>query len=92
MTNDPPMGDLDICGICDGSPHVVGCPEHEDYDDARVAYARADDRADAGTASYWVDETFAAAARDVGLFEEFALREGVAEFTAALRRREIVRL
>jgi hypothetical protein len=25
------VGELDICDLCDASPHVAGCPRHPDY-------------------------------------------------------------
>ena len=87
----PCIGVLDICDICDSSPHAVGCPRHVDYDDARVEYVRTDSPDDVGTASFWVEETFGAAALEAGESKESALREGVAEFREAVRRGELRR-
>ena len=83
------VGELEICNLCDGAPHLSGCPLHRDYDNERVVYARTDAIDDAGPASYWVDDTFAAAARDSGEPEEESLREGIREFHSALQRGDI---
>lgn len=85
-------GELEICELCGGSPHVLGCPYHPRYDDDRYMYERVDATDDKGPASYWVDDTFAAAARSEGLDEDAALREGVEEFARALRDGELRRV
>lgn len=83
-------GELDVCSLCDSSPHELGCPEHPHFDDDGVAYSLVDAEDDAGPASHWVNDTFAAAARDAGLDEKAALAEGVSEFRAALDRGELI--
>ena len=85
------IGELDVCLLCDSSPHVVACPEHPNFADERLTYALANYAQDVGTAAYWVEDTFAAAARDAGLDERAALVEGIEEFTAALERGELRR-
>lgn len=67
----------------------MGCPRHPEYDDERVTYERTDAPDERGPASFWVGDTYAQAARDAGVRGDDALREGIAEFTAALKRREI---
>jgi hypothetical protein len=85
------VGELDICDICDSSPHVAGCPRHAEYDDERISYFRTDALDEVGPASFWVEKTFGAAALDAGEAEGKALREGVAEFQEAIRRGQIRR-
>ena len=70
----PSIDELDICALCDSSPHVVGCPHHPDYDDERVTYVSADPE-DMGCARYWVEQRYAAAARDAGVRGDDALCE-----------------
>lgn len=82
------VGELDICNLCDSSPHVVGCPRHASYHDERFMYSRCDEPSERGPASFWVDDTFALAAADAGLDSRAALIEGIEEFMAALRRSE----
>jgi hypothetical protein len=31
------LGQLDICSLCDSSPHEVGCPNHPNFDDQRCS-------------------------------------------------------
>lgn len=81
----PALGELDICGLCENSPHSVACPRHANYDDDRFTYAGKDESSDVGTARYWTEETFAAAALDAGDSERAAQLEGIAEFSRALR-------
>jgi hypothetical protein len=42
--------------------------------------------------AFWVDGTYSQAARDAGVTEHDALREGIAEFRAALERGELWRV
>jgi hypothetical protein len=86
------FGELDICGICDGSPHEIGCPRHSDYDNESKVYQRFDEPAEVGPARFWVAETYALAALDAGLSKDEALAEGLQEFTLALQRRELRRV
>jgi hypothetical protein len=89
----PAVGELEICPLCDNSPHAVLCPHHPDYDDDHVSYTWAGETDEYGPASLFVDATFAQAARDLGVLREVdALREGIAEFRAALERGEIRRV
>jgi hypothetical protein len=83
------VGELDICELCASSPHVVGCPHHDRFDDERCSYFRLDAPDEVGPASFWVRDTFAAAAIDSGVDDEAALLEGVAEFSDALHRGEL---
>ena len=80
------LGSLEICDICELSPHATGCPRHADYCDDRTSYFRADSPAEIGPAKFWVEDTFGAAALDAGETQNDALREGIAEFQDALRR------
>jgi hypothetical protein len=83
------VGELDICDLCDSSPHVVGCPRHPDYDDERISYVNAEDPEEVAAACHFVEDVYAAAGRDAGLKMDAALREGIAKFRAALERGEI---
>ena len=85
----PGGGELDICNLCDSSPHLVGCPYHDRFDDDNFCYVRVDARGEVGPASFWVNDTYAAAAASEGLDERAALLEGIEEFTAAVRRGEL---
>jgi hypothetical protein len=84
------IGELEICNLCDSSPHAVGCTRHPDFDDERISYVGADDPPEVEPAVFWV-EMYAAAATDEGVSRDDALREGIAEFRAALGRGEIRR-
>jgi hypothetical protein len=86
------IGELDICSLCDASPHKHGCPYHPSYGDERISYARRDAPKEVGPASFWVEETFVAAAIDAGLDERSALIEGIIEFENAIDRGEIRRI
>jgi|SRR5579875_756064 len=88
----PVVGQLEICGLCDSSPHTLGCPYHPHYNDERITYFRADAPDEVGPASYWVEDTFVLAALDSGMEEPQALREGLNEFQSALKRGELRRL
>ena len=85
------VGELDICALCDSSPHLVACSQHRDFDDDRISYALSAAPEEVGPASYWVNDTFAAAAREAGLDDRAALVEGIEEFAAALKRGELKR-
>jgi len=85
------VGELDICALCDSSPHSVACSQHSDFDDDRISYALMAAPDEVGPASYWVNDTFAAAAREAGLDDRAALVEGIGEFAAALKRAELKR-
>jgi len=78
-------GELDICDLCDGSPHRIGCPRSNGFDDESLRWYRTDAPDDVGSAHYWVIGTFATAASDAGLDSLSALREGIAEFEKAIR-------
>jgi hypothetical protein len=83
------VGELDICELCISSPHTVGCPRHSRFDDERFSYFRVDAPGEVGPASFWVRDTFAAAALGSGLNDRAALLEGMEEFSAALHRGEL---
>lgn len=85
------VGELDICDICECSPHIGGCPRHPDYDNECISYVRADAPEEMGPARYWVEDTFAIAATDAGAEHATALREGISEFRLALKRGELRR-
>ena len=85
------VGELDVCDICDSSPHSLGCPRHPDYNDERISYTRLDAPEEIGPARYWVEDTFAVAARDAGEDEESGLREAISEVTLALKRGDLPR-
>ena len=85
------QGELEICELCDSSPHVIGCPRHEHFDDEQYAYARADSPDDSGPPSFWVMETFAAAAKYEGVDANAAVVEGINEFMRAIQRGELCR-
>lgn len=85
----PSVGELEICRLCEGSPHLRGCPRHEDFDNERIVYVRSDAPDELGTAAFWVHETFEQAALDSGESKDEALREGIQEFEAALRCQEL---
>lgn len=91
LARDNGVGELDICTLCDASPHSVGCPLHAGYDDEHVSYVRVDASEEIGPARYWVEDTFALAAADAGLNSRAALKEGIAEFVAALQRGDLHR-
>ena len=65
------------------------CPQHSDFDDDRIRYALARCPRGYWPASYWVNDTFAAAAREAGLDDSAALVEGIEEFAAALKRGDL---
>lgn len=93
MANDlvPRVGQLDICNLCDSSPHAVGCPRHSMYADDRWSYERVDALDEAGPASFWVEETYAVAAMEAGLASSEAVLERMREFGIALQRGELRR-
>jgi hypothetical protein len=86
------IGELDICVLCDESPHKVGCPCHSSYADECIAYYRTDDEYERGTASFWVEDTFMCAALDCGEEPVGALAEAIEEFTTAVYRHELQRV
>jgi hypothetical protein len=83
------VGELDVCALCDSSPHVMGCPHDGRFENERFSYVRVDDPNEVGPASFWVRDTFVEAALEAGIDERAAWKEGVAEFTAALSRGEL---
>lgn len=83
------VGELDICSLCDCSPHAIGCPSHPMYDDDRCSYELADTPTEVGSARFWVEDTYAAAAFDHGISGHGALIEGIGEFMAAVKRGEL---
>ena len=85
------IGELDICAVCDSSPHVVGCPHHDRFDDERFSYVRVDASTEVGPAGFWVRDTFVEAALDAGTDEGAAWKEGIEEFVTALGRGELRR-
>ncbi len=85
MIDQVPQGELDICDICNGSPHSYACPHHADYDNGARLWVRPDAKEEIGPARFWVEETFASAAQEAGETNAVALREGIAEFELAVR-------
>lgn len=85
----PVVGELDICELCDSSPHLRGCPHHAEFDSDGRLYANVEAPGDVGSAAYWVGDTFQQAAMDCGESEDSALREGIQEFEAALSRGDV---
>ncbi|HLY03004.1 MAG TPA: hypothetical protein VKR56_11000 [Candidatus Cybelea sp.] len=83
------IGELEICNLCDSSPHAIGCPSHPMYDDDRWSYECAEAPAELGSARFWVEETYAVAALDQGVAGKQAMIEGAGEFMAAIKRGEL---
>jgi hypothetical protein len=57
-----------------------------------MRYFRTDAPDECGTARFWVEDTFAAAAEDAGETGLDAIREGIVEFRAAIERGELRKL